>query len=190
MASRTQIVCLCEGKEGKSIDPVFINRLMRSLHPGWLRPWRGNNVIRLVSCGGRSEVIKQTPENLKHCLSAGGDTTLMVWADCDDNCDDGDALKNKFWKEAKQSGIAEDDFCRIVFIFAKYRLENWIQFLNTGETNEAEKGPRLKHDKEAAEAAQKLASMCKDSKAVDNIPPSLQWSCKNWRALVKRMEKS
>lgn len=188
MASRTQIVCLCEGAEGSSIDGVFINKLMKTLKPNWVRP-EGSNVVRTQPCGGRSEVIKRTPEELKHCLSAGGDTTLMVWADCDDNCDDGDALKNKFWKEAKQSGITEDDFNRIVFIFAKYRLENWIQFLNTGETNEAEKGPRLKHGKEAAKAAKELASMCREGKPVDNMPPSLEWSCNNWRALVERMKK-
>ena len=190
MASRTQIVCLCEGRKGKSIDEVFINRLMKSLRPDWLRPWRGSNVIRLVSCGGRKEVVEELPAELKRCSSAGGDTTLMVWADCDKDCDDGDALKDKFWKEAEQSGITEGDFDRIVFIFAKYRLENWIQFLNTGETNEAEKGPRLKQGKEAAEAAKKLASMCRQSKAVDNMPPSLQWSCRNWQALVERMRKS
>ncbi|HKR11356.1 MAG TPA: hypothetical protein VJT15_04825 [Pyrinomonadaceae bacterium] len=39
MANRTQIVCLHEGKKGRSIDPVFINRLMRSLNPAWIRPW-------------------------------------------------------------------------------------------------------------------------------------------------------
>ncbi len=190
MASRTQIVCLCEGKKGASIDPVFINRLMKSLRPSWLRPWSGNNVIRLVSCGGRKEVVENLPTELANCLDAGGHTTLMVWADCDDDCDDGDALKNKFWKEAEKSGITEDDFYRIVFIFAKHRLENWIQFLNTGKTNEAEKGPRLRHGKKAAEAARKLASTCRGGKPVDNMPPSLQWSCKNWQALVERMKKA
>ena len=185
MASRTQIVCLCEGEKG-SIDAVFINRLMRSLKPKWVRP-DGNNFVRLTPCGGRKALIEKMPGELRNCLDEGGDTTLMVWADCDDNCDDGDALKNKFWEEANRSRITKDDFNRSVFIFAKYRLENWIQFLNTGTTNEAEKGPRLKHGREAAEAAKTLASMCRDSKAVDNMPPSLQWSCKNWRALVERM---
>ncbi len=190
MASRTQIVCLCEGKKGESIDEVFINRLMKSLRPGWLRPWRGSNVIRLVSCGGRSEVIKRMSEELKHCSRAGGDTTLMVWADCDEDCDDGDALKDKFWPDAKESGITRDDFDRAVFIFAKYRIENWVEFLTAGNTDESKEGPRVKHNRDVAEAAKKLAKMCRESKAVDNTPPSLQWSCENWRALVDRMKKS
>ena len=51
MASRTQIVCLCEGRKGESIDEVFINRLIKSLNPNWLRPWAGSNTIRLVPSG-------------------------------------------------------------------------------------------------------------------------------------------
>jgi hypothetical protein len=31
----------------------------------------------------------------------------MVWADCDDNCNDGDALKAHFWKEAQRQGITQ-----------------------------------------------------------------------------------
>lgn len=194
MASRTQVVCLCEGEKGDggrkrtSIDPVFINKLMKSLDLDWLRSWKGSNVIRLVPCGGRAEVIKRTPEELRRCLSAGAHTTLMVWADCDDDCDDGDALKGEFWKEAKQSGITRSDFDRIVFIFPKDRVENWIQFLNTGQTNEAEEGPRLGNDKAAADAAKKLAEFCKAGRTVENMPPSLQWSCQHWRALVARMK--
>lgn len=187
MASRTQIVCLCEGAKGASIDEVFINKLMKTLKPEWVRR-EGSNFIRPQPCGSRLEVIKRTPEELKRCLAAGGDTTLMVWADCDDDCDNGDALKAKFRKEAHGAGITQEDFNRIVFIFAKDRLENWIQFLNTGQTNEAEEGPRLKHDKEAAEAAKKLAKLCGEGKPANNMPPSLQWSCKNWRALRDRMK--
>jgi hypothetical protein len=190
VASRTQIVCLSEGAKGRSIDPVFINRLMKALDPRWLRPWDGSNVVRLVPCGGRTELMKRVPREIENCRNAGADTTLMVWADCDHDCDDGDALKGKFWKEATESGITQDDFDRIVFIFAKDRLENWIQFLNTGQTDETEAGPRLRQDKEAAEAAKRLASMCKDGKPVNGMPPSLQWSCNNWQALVNRMKKA
>lgn len=189
MASRTQIVCLCEGKKGESIDEVFINRLMRTLKPGWIRP-AGTNYVRIESCGGRGEVIAAMPGQLRLCLDAGGDTTLMVWADCDKDCDDGDALKDKFWKEAGDSGITRADFDRAVFIFAKCRIENWIEFLKTGKTDESQKGPRVKHNRDAAEAAKKLASMCSESKAVDNMPSSLLWSCENWRVLVKRMKKA
>ena len=187
MASRTQIVCLCEGTNGASIDEVFINKLMRLLRPAWIRP-EGSNFVRARPCGGRKALIEKMPVELQNCLDAGADTTLMVWADCDDSCADGDALKASFWKEAERRGITKAQFDRVVFIFAKDRIENWIQFLNTGATNEAKEGPRLRHDREAADAAKTLAGLCKAGKPVDEMPPSLQWSCKNWRMLVERMK--
>ena len=190
MASRTQIVCLCEGKKGESIDEVFINRLMKSLKPDWLRPWRGSNVIRLVPCGGRKELVAKMPAELKDCLGAGGETTLMVWADCDDDCDNSEALKDHFWTEADRQSITKEQFERVVFIFAKDRIENWIEFLTTGTTDESKEGPRVKHNREAADAAKKLASMCREGKAVKNMPPSLQWSCRNWQDLKQRMRKA
>ncbi len=190
MVSRTQIVCLCEGRKGESIDPVFINRLMKSLQPDWLRPWTGSNVIRLVPCGSREEVVEKLPAELASCRSAGGDTTLMVWADCDDNYDDPEALKAHFWNGAQEQAITKEQFERAVFIFAKDRIENWIEFLTTGNTDESKEGPRVKHNREAAEAAKKLASMCREGKPVDNMPPSLEWSCNNWWALVERMKTS
>lgn len=168
---------------------MFINKLMKTLAPTWVRR-EGSNVVRLVPCGGRKALIEKMPRELRSCLNEGADTTLMVWADCDDDCADGDALKNKFWEKAQQSKIEQNDFDRVVFIFAKDRLENWIQFLNTGRTNEAEEGPRVKHSKEATEAGRKLANLCKTGRAVADMPPSLQWSCKNWRALVERMKES
>lgn len=188
MASRTQVVCLCEGRKGGSIDGVFINRLMKSLRPDWLRPWPGSNVIRLDHCGGRKELVEKMPGQLKGCIDAGGDTTLMVWADCDDDCNDPEALKAHFWNEAQRQSITKEQFERVVLIFAKDRIENWIEFLRTGTTDESKEGPRVKHNREAADAARKLASMCKENKPVNNMPLSLQWSCKNWQTLKRRME--
>ena len=190
MRSRTQIVCLCEGSNGKSIDAVFINRLLKLLEPDWIRPWPGSNVVRIKPCGGRKALIEKVPAELRSCLGAGGNTTLMVWADCDDNCADGEALKTAFWKEAERQGIAKNQFDRAVFIFAKDRLENWIEFLQTGNTDEAKEGPRAKHGRYVADAAKKLADFCKAGQPVDDMPPSLQWSCRNWRALAERMRLS
>src|SRR5262249_21968257 len=113
VASRTQIVCLCEGRKGESIDEVFINRLMRSLQPEWLRPWPGSNVIRLVPCGGRQDVVAKLPAELKRCIDAGGHTTLMVWADCDNDCADPEALKKHFWNEAQRCAVTKDQFERV-----------------------------------------------------------------------------
>ena len=112
----------------------------------------------------------------------------MVWADCDDNCADGDSLKREFWKEAERRGVSSDDFDRVVFIFAKDRLENWIEFLQTGTTDESKEGPRVKHNCTVAEAARTLANLCKAGKLVVGMPPSLQWSCKNWHALSERLK--
>jgi hypothetical protein len=190
VANRTQIVCLCEGSRGASIDGVFINRLIKSLDPNWLRPWGGSNTIRLVHCGGRKKVAEKLPEELRSCLRAGGHTTLMVWADCDDDCTDGDALKAHFWRAAERQGITQEQFDGVMFIFAKDRLENWIEFLQSGTTDESSEGPRVKNNRAVADAAKKLAEFCKAGKPLDGMPPSLQWSCRNWLALVERMKRS
>ena len=187
MASRTQIVCLCEGKKGASIDEVFVNRLLKDLKPKWVRPWTGSNVVRIESCGGRKEILQRMPSELRACLRAGGNTTLMVWADLDDDKASGEELKADFWRAAREKGIARDDFDQVVFVFAKDRLENWIEFLQCGQTDESQEGPRVKHNREVAEAAKKLAEMCHAGKPVVNLPPSLQWSCQNWREFAKRM---
>lgn len=118
----------------------------------------------------------------------GGHTTLMVWADCDDDCADPEALKAHFWNEAQRRGITKEKFDQVVFIFAKDRLENWIEYLATGGTDESREGPRVKHNREVAEAAKTLAEVCRKGKPLMNIPPSLQWSCKNWQTLRDRMQ--
>jgi hypothetical protein len=186
VANRTQIVCLHEGSAGRSVDPVFINRLLRSLQPSWIRPWGGSNIVRLVPCGGRKALIEAFPRRLQEVLDAGGNTTLMVWADLDNDMADGDQLKDKFWMQALQHGIVRLDFDQVVFVFAKDRIENWVQFLMTGSTDELQEGPRVKDDKQVADAARRLAEHCLNGAPIPNIPPSLQWSCRNWRALADR----
>lgn len=180
-------MCLCEGVKGQSTDAVFISRLMKSLHPPWLRPWPGSNAIRLVPCGGRQAVIERLPAELANCRNAGGNTTLMVWADCDHDCASPDALRELFWQEASRRHITTEQFDSVVFALAKDRLENWIEFLAAGRTDECREGPRVKHTRQAADAARKLAEMCRGNVAASDMPPSLQWSCVNWRALVERM---
>jgi hypothetical protein len=166
---------------------VFINRLMRSLKPAWIRPWGGSNTVRLEPCGGRATLIEALPKKLLQVLDAGGETTLMVWADLDHDMADGDKLKDEFSKRAQQHGITRPQFDQVVFVFAKDRLENWVQFLMTGATDESEEGPRVKDDKQAADAARRLAEHCSRGAPIPNIPASLAWSCRNWRALADRM---
>ena len=163
MASRTQIVCLCEGTKGASIDEVFINRLMKVPGPGLAATLAGgSNMVRLVPCGGRATVMAKMPAELRNCLDAGGDTTLMVWADCDDDCDDGDALKAHFWKEAERKGITQEQISTASCSSSpRTGLENWIEFLRRGTTDESNEGPRVKHNREVADAAKKLADFCR-----------------------------
>lgn len=187
MSSRTQLVCLHEGKKGRSIDPVFINCLIKTLKPVWLRPMKGSNLMRPVDCGGRRELIERTPSELRACLNAGSDTTLIVWADVDDDMEDCDQLKEQFWRTAQAMGISEEEFSQIVFVFAKDRLENWIEFLTTGATDESIEGPRVKHNREVADAAKALARRCLSQEAGPRLPQSLEWSCGNWKELVTRM---
>lgn len=189
MASRTQIVCLHEGEKGRSIDPIFIRTLLKELGPAWIRPWKGNNIIRPVDCGGRATLIAKMPSELQSCLAMGGETTLMVWADLDHDMENADQLKNEFWTVAHQAGIERDDFDRVVFAFAKDRLENWIEFLLTGATDESREGPRQKNGSSVAEAAKKLALRCQGKTSGPPLPSSLDWSCQNWRGLVERMRR-
>lgn len=187
MPNRTQIVCLHEGKKGRSIDPLFIRALIKKLKPSWIRPWPGNNVIRTVDCGGRSALIAKLPNEIRAAEQFGGDTTVVVFADVDDDMHSPEALKAAFWTAAHAAGISSDQFNRVVFALAEDRLENWVEFLNSGRTDESREGPRVKHDREAAEAAKKLAQHCASGAPIPGIPPSLEWSCQNWRALVDRM---
>lgn len=189
MANRTQIVCLHEGKAGRSIDPVFINALINALNPSWLRAYKGSNLVRPIGCGGRGELIRQVPSQLRACIHAGSDTTLVVFADVDDDKADCDALKAEFWRVARDAGISETEFSQVVFAFAKDRLENWIQFLHTGSTDESLEGPRVQHTRQAAEAARRLADRCTNQSNDPPLPASLAWSCGNWRKLVERMKR-
>ena len=186
MAKRTQIVCLHEGEKGRSIDPVFINALLKSLKPAWIRPW-GSNIVRTVGCDGRKRLIERTPTELRAVLSMGGNTTLMVWADVDDDVETPMDLREIFWTQAREEGISQEEFEQIVFAFAKDRLENWIQYLTTDATDESKEGPRLRYNREVRDAARKLAERCRRQQFEPPLPPSLQWSCDNWKALVVRM---
>ena len=187
MANRTQIVCLHEGEKGRSIDPVFITRLINDLKPSWIRPFKGSNKLRTVDCGGRKQLIQSMPTELKTCLDMGGQTTLMVWADLDHDMVDGEQLKQEFWKVAQDQDVTREQFDTVVFVFAKDRLENWIEYLNQGSTDETKEGPRIKHNREARDAATKLADRCRQDQTDPPLPESLEWSCRNWRSLVKRM---
>ena len=137
--------------------------------------------------GGRSDLMSRMPSELRNCLEMGGDTTLMVWADLDDNMANGEELKQEFWTVAQQTGITKEQFDQVVFVFAKDRLENWIEFLVIGTTDESKEGPRQKHGKPVADAARTLARRCKGQEGRPPNPPSLDWSCQNWHRLVARM---
>ena len=75
--------------------------------------------MRPVDCGGRKELIEKMPSQLRACLNAGADTTLVVWADVDDDKENCDQLKDEFWKAAQAAGISEGDFSASDFRFRK-----------------------------------------------------------------------
>ncbi len=133
-------------------------------------------------------MIERMPTELKACLRTGGQTTLIVWADLDDDMENGDELKAKFWEAAQSQEITEEQFTSVVFVFAKDRLENWIQYLNNGKTDENIEAPRIKHNRTVKDAANTLAERCAEQQSDPPLPPSLEWSCQNWHQLVKRMK--
>jgi hypothetical protein len=187
MPKRTQVVCLHEGKKD-SVDLIFANAFIKAYDPEWLRPY-STGVVYFRPCGGKSSLLKVFPEELKNCITRGSNTTLVVLTDLDDECTDGEELKKQYWEAAKEQGIAREKFDGVLFITPKYRIENWIEYLSTGTTDENEKGPRLKYTGvDARKMAKDLVDMCRNpKKCPDTFPPSLEWSCQNWHSLVKRM---
>ena len=73
--------------------------MIRALDPSWLRPFK-NAKTRLNPCGNRIGVLDRLPTEIRIAAMTGGDTTVMVWADCDDDCSDCEALKAKAWEVA------------------------------------------------------------------------------------------
>lgn len=185
MPKRTQIVCLHEGKQGRSIDGVFLNTAVKDLNPAWLRP-QTTGKVRFVPCDSRSALISRMPTELRTCLTMGGHTTLVVLADVDDDPSGPAALRELFWSRAESEGIERTQFDLAVFLCPRDRLENWIEFLNTGQTDEDREGPRIGKPADVTRAATKLAQIRSGRENVA-LPPSLEWSCSNWRALVERM---
>jgi len=114
----------------------------------------------------------------------------MVWADMDDDMADGDALKSVFWSRCKAAGISAQEFESVIFVFAKDRLENWIEYLLEGATEEHQEGRKAgkysKDQRRARDAAKKLAESCKENNALANCPKSLSWSCQNWRKAAEQ----
>jgi hypothetical protein len=185
MPKRTRIICIHEGRKGPSIDPVFANAFLKAYNPEWIRPWK-TTAARFIGCGDKTTLRKTFPKELQSCSMAGGDTTLVVLADVDD-LKDGDELKSKYWEGVKTAGLSRELFESVVFIFPKDRIENWVEFLTTGKTDEKEEGPRVKDLSAVRDAARKLARFCREGDAPGPLPASLEWSCHNWRALVERM---
>jgi len=199
MPKRTEIVCIHEGKEGHSIDPIFINAFINAYHnTNWVRK-TGSNLVRCIDCGDQLGVLNRFPIELRACMEAGANTTLVVFTDLDDDCENGDERKKEYWEKTDQtlrdvnSQKRKEWFDHAVFIFPKDRIENWIQFLLDGATDEHTEGPRLKKNptgnNRVRVAARKLAKLCQRAERPPaEFPPSLLWSCKSWKTLVHRMQ--
>ena len=187
MSKRTQIVCIHEGKKGASIDSVFANSFLKAYNPEWIRPWQ-TGIVRLVPYGGKLELRNAFPRELRNCVAAGGNTTLIVLADIDDDLENGEQLKQKYWETTQTAGIPRETFDKAVFIFSKDRIENWIEFLATGVTDENREGQRVKDNAIVRDAAKTLVEKCRSGQTSEPFQPSLEWSCSNWQSLVKRMK--
>ena len=190
MAKRTQIVCIHEGKKD-SVDLVFANAFLKAYNPGWLRPYTKppmTGIVDFKPYGSKSVLLQNFPQELKNCIARGSDTTLIVLADIDDKLKNGEELKKAYWETAQEAGITREMFDKAVFIFPKDRIENWIQYLSTGVTDENTEGPRVKNNREAKDMARHLAEKCRRPQQIrETFPPSLEWSCHNWKNLVERM---
>ena len=187
MPKRTQIICIHEGKKGRSIDPVFANAFLKAYDPEWLRPFATGKAY-FKPCGGKSKLLQRFPQELKNCIAAGSDTTLIVLADLDEKLKSGDELKEKYREKARESGITGEMFEKAVFICPKDQIENWIEYLDTGSTDENAEGRRVKNFSDVKNKAKLLAEKCRRSHLPkEPFPPSLEWSCNNWRALTARM---
>lgn len=182
-----------DGINGGGADGLYFEQLsdgekaLIALYPQWIRRWKGSNVIRAVDCGDRTALMQRLPGEIKAATQVGGNITVMVWADVDDDMPNPDALKDAFWAACKQQGVTPEQFNQVVFALAKDRIENWIEFLNTSQTDELREGPRVGNDNEAVQAANRLAELCRKGARIPNIPASHAWSCRNWKALVERM---
>lgn len=188
VAGRTRVLCLHEGESGRSVDPVFIRNTLEDLVSSWARPWNGQNTLRTQAKGSRSSLIAELPKEIKSLRGLGSSLTILVWADVDDKMPDCDTLKRQFESRCKADGVTKEEFDAVIFVFAKDRLENWIEYLIEGKTDESIEGLKVgkysKDTQRAKEAAQKLAKACKFNEPLVNCPPSLEWSCRNWHALT------
>lgn len=194
MSHRTQIVYMHEGEKNdegimNSVDPIFANAFLRKYDPKWLR-----SPTKPVPCGRKGRLLEMFPQTLKDVMAQGSDTTLIVLADVDDKIDDCEKLKDDYWEVAQKADIKREDFDKVVFIFPKDRIENWVEFLCGRETDESVEGKRTKKTASGKrlvrDAAERLAQMCKSGHGIPNIPPSLEWSCKNWRKFSNGMQDS
>ena len=181
----TQIICIHEGVDN-SVDRKFAQAFLKQYKPSWVRPGKNNKGWQFESCGDNTNLLKQFPRYLDLCSRRGGHTTLVVLGDLDHSHKNGDELKEKYWKAANAADIKREYFDQVIFIFPKDRIENWIEYINMGHTNEEIEGPRVSIE-EARKAGKALAVRCKSSQALQNIPLSLAWSCNNWQQLVRRM---
>jgi hypothetical protein len=187
MAKRTQIVCIHEGHPGHSIDPLFANSFLKAYNPEWLRPWK-TGLVRFIGYGDKTTLLNHFVPELKTCINYGSDVTLIVLADVDD-LKDCEELKRIYWQKAQEAGIKEDAFNKVVFAFPRNRIENWVEFLLTGKTNEGKEGPRIYDNTKVRDAGKKLAELCRNTGEMGEVfPQSLLWTCKNWHTLVSRMK--
>lgn len=172
--ARVEIVFLHEDTQHQSFGTAFLNQIktMRRIEP--------------VRKGSRALLVQDFPRQVKAVRSRGGAAALVVLIDADR--DSVDKVWNILNDRLKQEGMSVISSSDLIFIASpKWRIENWIEYLRTGATNEELQGPRLEDEGSAREDAGSLYQMCVTRALPPNPPPSLKAACEQWLAFRDKL---
>jgi hypothetical protein len=168
MAKRVEIVFLHEDTQHQSFGTAFLNKITRVRR------------IEPVRMGRRSMLVNDFPRQLKAVRSRGGKAALVVLIDADhDSVQEIREVLDRRLKEADMPTISPED--PIFIAIPKWRIENWIEYLRTGDTDEAAQGARLIDEASARPLAAKLHETCLNGPPLASPPPSLEQACTEWQ---------
>ena len=107
-------------------------------------------------------------------------TALVVLIDADrDSVETIRRLLDDRLKQEQMNALSSED--RVFIASPKWRIENWIEYLKTGKTDEKSQGPRLDDEGSARTLALDLHRKCLVKSPLLNVPPSLGKACEEWQ---------
>lgn len=174
MGRRVQIVFLCEDSQHQSFGLAFLGELT------------GIRNIETVRAGSRANVINRFPKELKALRSRSGSAlVVMIDADKDSVSDVRQIIDQKLAQTGEPPVRVKD----LVFVASpKWRIENWIQYLREGHTDESKQGPRLDKENSCREDAKRLFESCIGNVALLQAPESLESACAEWKPFRNRIK--